>query len=95
MTSVTIRGVDQYSGYLDVGTDMHMWYWFFAARSQPSTAPLVLWLNGGPGCSSMIGLFQEHGPCHFVDGSSKPSLNQYSWNTYANMLYVDQVSFRF
>ncbi|KAL1881267.1 hypothetical protein Daus18300_001119 [Diaporthe australafricana] len=86
----TTPGVDQYSGYLDVGTDMHMWYWFFAARSQPTTAPLVLWLNGGPGCSSMIGLFQEHGPCHFVGGSSKPSLNQYSWNTYANMLYVDQ-----
>jgi carboxypeptidase D len=42
----------------------------------------------------MIGLFQEHGPCHFADGSSKPSLNQYSWNTYANMLYVDQVSQR-
>ncbi|KAI3394111.1 hypothetical protein diail_3235 [Diaporthe ilicicola] len=86
----TTPGVDQYSGYLDVGTDMHMWYWFFAARSAPTTAPLVLWLNGGPGCSSMIGLFQEHGPCHFVDGNSTPSLNQYSWNTYANMLYVDQ-----
>lgn len=71
---------------------MQVWYWFFAARSQPTTAPLVLWLNGGPGCSSMIGLFQEHGPCHFVDGSSKPSLNQYSWNNVANMLYVDQVS---
>lgn len=69
---------------------MQVWYWFFAARSQPTTAPLVLWLNGGPGCSSMIGLFQEHGPCHFVDGSSTPSLNQYSWNNVANMLYVDQ-----
>lgn len=79
--------------YHDGKTDnVQVWYWFFAARSQPSTAPLVLWLNGGPGCSSMIGLFQEHGPCHFVGGSSKPSLNQYSWNNVANMLYVDQVS---
>lgn len=38
----------------------------------------------------MIGLFQENGPCHFVGGSSQPSLNPYSWNTFANMLYVDQ-----
>ena len=38
----------------------------------------------------MIGLFQENGPCHFVNGASTPSLNPYSFNTYANMLYVDQ-----
>lgn len=30
------------------------------------------------------------GPCHFVDGETEPSLNEYSWNTYSNMLYVDQ-----
>ena len=38
----------------------------------------------------MIGLFQENGPCHFVNGASTPSLNNASWNNYANMLYVDQ-----
>jgi len=86
----TTPGVKTYSGYLSVGTNMSMWFWFFEARSNASTAPLALWLNGGPGCSSMIGLFQEHGPCHFVNGSDEPSLNPYSWNTYANMLYVDQ-----
>ena len=32
----------------------------------------------------------ENGPCHFVNGASTPSLNPYSFNTYANMLYVDQ-----
>lgn len=67
-----------------------MWFWFFEARNSPSTAPLSTWFNGGPGCSSMIGLFQENGPCHFVGGSSTPSLNPYSFNEYANMLYVDQ-----
>ncbi|TVY44203.1 Carboxypeptidase S1 [Lachnellula subtilissima] len=86
----TTAGVNQYSGYLTTGTGEHMWFWFFEARNSPSTAPLSTWFNGGPGCSSMIGLFQENGPCHFVDGSSTPSLNPYSFNEYANMLYVDQ-----
>ena len=38
----------------------------------------------------MIGLFQENGPCHFVNGEDKPSLNKHSWNNDVNMLYVDQ-----
>jgi carboxypeptidase C (cathepsin A) len=38
----------------------------------------------------MIGLFQENGPCHFVNGQSTPSNNTNSWNNFANMLYVDQ-----
>lgn len=86
----TTPGVNQYSGYLEVGKNMSMWFWFFEARNQPAEAPLVTWFNGGPGCSSMIGLFQEHGPCQFYNNETEPSLNPYSWNNYANMLYVDQ-----
>lgn len=86
----TTKGVNQYSGYLSVGTGMNMWFWFFEARNNPTTAPLATWFNGGPGCSSMIGLFQENGPCHFVNGASTPSLNPYSWNNNVNMLYIDQ-----
>ena len=68
-----------------------MFFWFFEARNNPSTAPLALWINGGPGCSGMIGLFQENGPCTFnnVSGST-PVLNPHSWNNVANMLYLDQ-----
>lgn len=54
----TTPGVNQYSGYLSVGTNQNMWFWFFEARNNASTAPLATWFNGGPGCSSMIGLFQ-------------------------------------
>ncbi|KAH7010545.1 carboxypeptidase S1 [Ilyonectria destructans] len=86
----TTPGVNQHSGYLSVGTNMNMFFWFFESRKNAKTAPLALWLNGGPGCSSMIGLFQENGPCTFNKGGSEPTLNPYSWNTFANMLYVDQ-----
>jgi carboxypeptidase C (cathepsin A) len=81
-------------------------FWFFAARKNPDTAPLVLWFNGGvsrifqlsfplptyiqPGSSSMIGLFQEHGPCRIKDDSSTVALNPMSWNSEANVLYIDQ-----
>ncbi|KAJ9131642.1 Carboxypeptidase [Pleurostoma richardsiae] len=86
----TTPGVDQYSGYLEYATNQFMWFWFFESRSNPEEAPLGLWLNGGPGCSSMIGLFQENGPCQFYNGSSLPQLNPHSWNNHVNMLYVDQ-----
>ncbi|KAK7912223.1 hypothetical protein PG985_014704 [Apiospora marii] len=86
----TTAGVNQYSGYISVGDNMNMFFWFFEARENPSTAPLAAWFNGGPGCSSMIGLFQENGPCQFYNGSAEPSLNPYSFNNFANMLYIDQ-----
>nr|XP_036582222.1 carboxypeptidase s1 [Colletotrichum truncatum]KAF6790882.1 carboxypeptidase s1 [Colletotrichum truncatum] len=86
----TTPNVKQYSGYFDVGTDQHMFFWFFEARDKPKEAPVALWLNGGPGCSSMIGLFQENGPCTFNSGGDEPKLNPNSWNNFANMLYVDQ-----
>ncbi|KZS90557.1 serine carboxypeptidase [Sistotremastrum niveocremeum HHB9708] len=86
----TTPNVFQASGYADLTTSQSMWFWFFAARTNPSTAPLAIWLNGGPGSSSMIGLFQENGPCRINTDKKTVSLNPYSWNTNANMLYIDQ-----
>ncbi|KAI9924188.1 hypothetical protein AWENTII_003109 [Aspergillus wentii] len=86
----TTPGVNQYSGYFSVGQNMSMWFWFFESRNNPKTAPLAAYFEGGPGCSSMLGLFQQNGPCHFVNNKTTPSLNEYSWNNYANMLYFDQ-----
>jgi carboxypeptidase C (cathepsin A) len=42
-----------------------MWFWFFEARNNPTAAPLATFFNGGPGCSSMIGLFQVRYPIKY------------------------------
>ncbi|KAF9237071.1 peptidase S10 serine carboxypeptidase [Melanogaster broomeanus] len=82
--------VQQYSGYLDISDSKHLFFWFFESRSSPSEDPLVLWLNGGPGCSSATGLLFELGPCSLADEGNTTVPNPYSWNTRANMIFLDQ-----
>ncbi|CAE6491475.1 unnamed protein product [Rhizoctonia solani] len=86
----TTSGVYQASGYADLTSSQSIWFWFFAARNNPDTAPLSIWLNGGPGSSSMIGLFQEMGPCRMNQDEATVSRNAYAWNEYSNMLFIDQ-----
>jgi carboxypeptidase C (cathepsin A) len=82
--------VKSYSGYADVSENEHIFFWFFEARNEnPSEAPLTVWINGGPGSSSMIGLFQENGPCG-VDIEGKLYNNPYSWSNASNMIFIDQ-----
>ncbi|KAJ7915166.1 alpha/beta-hydrolase [Mycena leptocephala] len=86
----TTPGVHQMSGYVDIGTNMSIWFWFFASRTSPDTAPFTLWINGGPGCASEIGLFQENGPCTVNADGNSTTLNPFSWNSVTNMIYIDQ-----
>lgn len=66
-----------------------MFFWFFEARYKAQEAPLILFLNGGPGISSIYRVFDGSGPC-CIDLNGTVGPNPHSLNEYANVLYVDQ-----
>ncbi|KAF7289385.1 Carboxypeptidase [Mycena indigotica] len=91
-TALCDPSVNQISGYLDIAEDKHLFFWFFESRDSPSTDPLVLWLNGGPGCSSSTGLLFELGPCSIADDGKNTTFNPHSWNSNANMIVSSKCS---
>ncbi|ESR50819.1 hypothetical protein CICLE_v10031415mg [Citrus x clementina] len=81
-----------YAGYVKLRPNDHkaLFYWFFEAQKGVSSKPLVLWLNGGPGCSSIAyGAAQELGPFLVGGNGSRLKFNKYSWNKAANMLFLE------
>ncbi len=80
----------QYSGYLPVGRTKQLHYWLVEAENAPDSAPLVLWLNGGPGCSSLDGFIYEHGPFRTdPDDPTKLVRFAHTWAQHAHMLYLE------
>jgi carboxypeptidase D len=57
----TTPGVNSYAGFINLAPDVHSFFWFFESRHDPANDPITLWLNGGPGSDSLIGMFEgEH-----------------------------------
>ncbi|KAI3934375.1 hypothetical protein MKW92_032579 [Papaver armeniacum] len=88
-----------YSGYvtLDETSGKNLFYYFVVSERKPSKDPVVLWLNGGPGCSSFDGFIYEHGPFNFQaakthGGLPQLQLNPYSWSKVSNIIYLDAPS---
>ncbi len=87
-----------YAGYITVDeeNDGHTFFWFVEATEEnPADAPVVVWLQGGPGASSMFGLLEIHGPISTVAGEGTDSdevraeEREFAWSRKANMLYID------
>ncbi|KAI8154506.1 Carboxypeptidase Y-like protein [Colletotrichum sp. SAR 10_70] len=90
---------DKTQKYLVNGTDIPFVDWDLGesyaglmpiSKKSNETRELFFWLNGGPGCSSFIGLVQENGPFTWFPSAYRPVYNIYSWSQLSNMLYVDQ-----
>jgi cathepsin A (carboxypeptidase C) len=84
--------VDQYTGWLDIG-NKHLFFWYFkseTATKSTGSEPLALWLTGGPGGSSMLGMLQELGPCLINDYGNGTVYNPYGWNKETALIFVDQ-----
>ncbi|KAJ8069286.1 hypothetical protein OCU04_002947 [Sclerotinia nivalis] len=84
---------EQYTGWVNMPGSYatNTFFWFISARDP--TDQLTIWLNGGPGSSSMIGLFNENGPCEVINvaqGKFATEARDWGWDRGSNMLYIDQ-----
>lgn len=85
-------GFKQYAGYVNVHAQdgRALFYWLTEAVGDASTKPLILWLNGGPGCSSIAyGASEEIGPFRISKNGTGLHMNEYSWNKVANLLFLE------
>ncbi|KAL5558596.1 hypothetical protein UlMin_034807 [Ulmus minor] len=83
---------DQYGGYVTVNpkAGRALFYYFAESPQDSSSKPLVLWLNGGPGCSSFgYGAMAELGPFRVNTDGKTLYRNLYAWNNVANVLFLE------
>lgn len=84
------KKLTSYAGYLTVNKafNSNLFFWYFPAQTNPATAPVLLWLQGGPGATSLIGLFAENGPFS-VKNKHGLKLRKYAWTANHNVIYID------
>ncbi|XP_021724359.1 serine carboxypeptidase-like isoform X1 [Chenopodium quinoa] len=86
----SVEDLGHHAGYyrLPHSKDARMFYFFFESRNRKDD-PVVIWLTGGPGCSSELALFYENGPYQIANNMSLV-WNDYGWDKASNLIYVDQ-----
>ncbi|KAI9367918.1 Alpha/Beta hydrolase protein [Aspergillus egyptiacus] len=67
-----------------------LFFWLFETEDPTYDDNLIIWLSGGPGCSSLSGLATGNGPISFEGGSTRLVANPYSWTRLEHVLYIDQ-----
>ena len=81
-----------YHGYININKKIpkdKLFYYMYPSRIDPETAPLLIFLQGGPGCSGSFGQIMEQGPIKVNKNGTKAYLNPYAWNTRMNMIMPD------
>lgn len=85
---------ESYSGLLPISSAAHesrqLFFWFFPSQDALASDEIVIWLNGGPGCSSLSGLLTENGPFLWMTGTKAPTPNPYAWSRLSNVVWVEQ-----
>ncbi|KAF2211719.1 hypothetical protein CERZMDRAFT_42821 [Cercospora zeae-maydis SCOH1-5] len=84
---------ESYAGLLPIGPGQdvsELYFWFFPSSNPDAGDEILIWLNGGPGCSSLEGLLQENGPFLWQYGTFKPVKNPYAWTNLTNVVWVEQ-----
>eukprot|EP01084_Bolivina_argentea_P297984 513437_1 len=86
----TFKKYSMFSGYIDVypSHNRSIFYWFIESLSKPTTDPVAVWTNGGPGASGLLGMFTEHGPFRPLQNLSL-RVQPWSWVNAANMIYIE------
>jgi carboxypeptidase C (cathepsin A) len=78
-----------YAGYLNATGNKRLFYTFVESQHNPAADPLLMWTNGGPGCSSMEGFLNELGPYTVDDETGGLRHNPFAWNQKANYLFIE------
>ncbi|KAF4629363.1 hypothetical protein G7Y89_g8787 [Cudoniella acicularis] len=85
---------ESYAGLMPISSASNetrqLYFWFFPSTNPAASDEILIWLNGGPGCSSLEGLLQENGPFIWQYGTYKPVPNPYTWVNLTNVVWVEQ-----
>lgn len=84
---------ESYAGLLPISDEedvSELYFWFYPSNNPSATDEILIWLNGGPGCSSLEGILQENGPFIWQYGTYRPVQNPYTWNNLTNVVWVEQ-----
>jgi len=88
-----VYGIGNYTSFAgfittDNTTDNNMFIWYFPPQTGNINAPLIIWLQGGPGGSSLFGLFAENGPLDLTE-DLEVFARTTTWNQKYGMIFID------
>lgn len=84
---------EAYAGLLPISDEddaSELYFWLSPSHNPQADDEILIWLNGGPGCSSLEGFLQENGPFMWQYGTYKPVENQWTWANLTNVVWIEQ-----